>query len=157
MITGLDTVFVARGPAGPAVERFLGRWLERWPGMRVASAEEGADGVFAPWAPGVLDLSGTSGSLLVARDERMEADWDDTGYALDHRGEGPLYLAFEPVGRPVLRVSALEDPYGDSGFRYEPYEVALVGAGLCLVTAVTPEDVPFSRAVRDALVEAFAG
>ncbi|MCX4825613.1 hypothetical protein OG883_38340 [Streptomyces sp. NBC_01142] len=155
MITGMDSVFLAQLPVSVAMERFLDRWLERWPGLRVASGDEGADGVFSPWVPGAVKLPADAVHLLVARDEQMEAGWDDFGYVLDERGEGPFSLACEPVGWRSLRLTAQEDPYGRTGFRYEPYDIAVVGAGLQLVTVVTPPESDWSRTVLETLVNSF--
>lgn len=155
MITGSDSVFVARAPVSTAIERFLGHWLVRWPGLRVASGEEGADGVFSPWVPGALKLPEEAGHLLVARDDAMVAGWDDAGYVLDSRQEGPFSLAYEPAGWKSLEVMALDDPYSRTGFGYEPYGISVVGAGLQMVTLVAPESGPFQQAVLDGLLASF--
>ncbi|MFI9582111.1 hypothetical protein ACIHCQ_09745 [Streptomyces sp. NPDC052236] len=155
MITGSDFVFVARAPVSVAIERFLDDWLVAWPWLRVASGAEGADGVFFPWVSGAVKLPEETGHLLVTRDEAMVAGWDDTGYALDSRQEGPFSLMYEPVGWESLDVMALSDPYRRTGFGYEPYEISVVGAGLQMVTVVAPESGPFQQAVLDRLLASF--
>ncbi|WP_409098822.1 hypothetical protein [Streptomyces galilaeus] len=153
MITGMDHVVLAQGPAAAVVERFLGSWLGRWPALRCASGADDSDGVFSPWVPGqVLGASTARGGLLIARDEVMEANWDLSGYALDERDEGPLALSYEPAGWPSLPMVPREDPYGRAGFRYEPYDITVVGAGLYLFTLVTPHDSAFTRTALDTLL-----
>lgn len=152
MITGLDHVVLAQGPAPAVVERFLGSWLNRWPVLRCASGDEDTDGVFSPWVPGQVRASADRGGVLIARDEHMEAVWDLSGYVLDKRGEGPLALYYEPAGWQSLPVVPQEDPYGRVGFRYEPYDITVVGAGLYLFTLVTPDDGAFTRAALDTLL-----
>lgn len=155
MITGSDSVFVARAPVSTAIERFLDRWLVRWPELRVASGEEGTDGVFSPWESGAVKLPEETGHLLVARDEEMVAGWDDSGYVLDSSGEGPFSLAYEPASWKSLDVVALNDPYSRTGFGYEPYGISVVGADLQMVTVVAPESGPFQQALIDGLLAAF--
>lgn len=156
VISGMDHVFLAQGPVPVAVERFLGAWLRRWPGLRCASGADGSDGTFSPWTPGLTGTSADAGSLLIARDQEMEANWDTFGYVLDERGEGPLALAYEPVNWQSLPMTPQKDPYGRAGFRYEPYDIKVVGAGLHLVTVVTPDDSVFTRVVLDTLLLSFA-
>ncbi|MFI2368911.1 hypothetical protein [Streptomyces sp. NPDC018833] len=150
MITGGDTVLVACGPVPAAIERFLDRWSARWPQLRVAAGGEDAD-AFLPWVPGAMRLGELSGHVLVARDEEMVAGWDDSGYVLDSRQEGPFSLAYEPAGWRSLKAMALEDPYVRTGFGYEPYEISLIGSGLQMITVVAPEEGPFRQAVVDTL------
>jgi hypothetical protein len=148
----MDHVVLAQGPASDVEERFLGSWLGRWPELRCASSEDDSDGVFSPWVPGRSGASTDRGGFLIARDLEMEAGWDISGFALDERGEGPLALSYEPAGWEALPMLAREDPYGRVGFRYEPYDVTVAGAGLCLYTLVTPEDSAFTRAALDTLL-----
>lgn len=154
MITGTDHVVLAHGPASAVAERFLGAWLSRWPALRCASGEDGSDGVFSPWVPERAWASLDRGALLIARDEGMEANWDACGYVLDERGEGPLALYYEPAGWQSLPMVPREDPYGRIGFRYEPYDITVVGTGLCLFTLVTPADSAFTRTALDTLLRA---
>jgi len=37
------------------------------------------------------------------------------------------------------------DPYDRAGFRYEPYDITVAGAGLHLFSLVTPDDSTFPR------------
>ncbi|MEU3832330.1 hypothetical protein [Streptomyces microflavus] len=157
MITGSDSVFVTCGPVSAAVGRFLTGWSARWPELRVSAGSDDDEEAFVPWASGALTLPELSGQVLVARDEEMVAGWDASGYVLDARQEGPFSLAYEPAGWASLNVMALEDPYIRTGFRYEPYEVELIGAGLQLITLVAPEDTVFRQAVVDGLLAEFGG
>ncbi len=152
MITGMDHVVLAQGPASATVERFLGSWLSRWPDLRCASAEDDSDGMFSPWVSRQIGTSADRNGLLIARDEEMEANWDASGYALDERGEGPLALYYEPAGWQSLTMVPRKDPYGRVGFHYEPYDITVVGAGLYLFTLVTPGDSAFTRTALDTLL-----
>ncbi|WP_329385640.1 hypothetical protein OG625_25900 [Streptomyces sp. NBC_01351] len=154
MITGDDHVFVVHGPPAPAIARFLASWAEDRPGLRVAFV--GGDG-FHPWAPAGLELPEEAAELLVARDESMPGWWDDHGYRLDGSGEGPFSVLYEKASWESLRVTAMEDPYGDEGFRHTPYDVRLLGAGFSLVTVVTPGPGGFSDALLARIREAFTG
>ncbi|TXS58097.1 hypothetical protein [Streptomyces sp. t39] len=156
MITGCDTVLLAHGPVPEAIERFLGVWSQRWPHLRIAVGDEDTD-VFSPWTPGATAWDGSTGRLLVARDEEMVAGWDETGYVLDATGEGPFSLAYEPAGWRSLKALALEDPYVRTGFGYEPYEVTLVGSGLRMITVVAPDEGEFGRTVVDTLTACLDG
>jgi len=99
MITGVDHVVLAQGPAATVVHRFLTSWLNRWPELRCASGEDHSDGVFSPWVPGRAGTSTDRGALLIARDEEMEASRDMSGYTLDEHGDGPPALFYEAAGR----------------------------------------------------------
>ncbi|ATW50662.1 hypothetical protein [Streptomyces peucetius] len=150
MITGDDTVLVARGPVAAAIERFLDLWSANRPQLRVASGDEDT-GVFWPWTPGAIRWGERTGHVCVARDEKAAAVWDESGYVLDSSGEGPFSVAYEPAGWRSLKATALEDPYVRTGFGYQPYEISLVGSGLWLITVVAPEDRTFRRSVVDTL------
>ena len=148
----MDHVVLTQGPASAVVERFLGSWLSRWPQLRCASGADDSDGVFSPWVPGRVGTSTDRSGLLIARDEGMEANWDRSGYALDEHGEGPLALYYQPVGWQSLPMVPRKDPYGRAGFRYEPYDITVVGTGLSLFTLVTPDDSAFTRAALATLL-----
>jgi hypothetical protein len=152
-ITGSDTVIVAPAPRA-AVTRFLRHWSERWPRMLV-KAGSGAE-PFAEWGAGSVALPARLGELLVARDEGMLEWWDENGYALDRRGEGPLAFYYRPLARRTIRMRAEQDPYRwTADEEFEPYEVILAPRALSLITVVTPppEDGPFAGQVIDALVD----
>ena len=135
------------------IERFLDGWLLRWPELRVALGDD-PQVRFSTWASGELRIPADSGQILVARDEAMEAEWDDIGYELDSSREGPFCVAYEPCRRRALNVTALEDPYVRDGFRYDPYDVTLIGPCLYLVSVVTPDiESDFSRAVLAGLTK----
>ncbi|MFD0721244.1 hypothetical protein [Streptomyces globosus] len=167
-VTGVDSVFLARGPAGPALEAFLDGWLARWPALRVAvdgNPEHGGPGDgsgFLLWdRPGRPALPVAHGAVYVERDAGMDRFWDEHGYAPDAAGEGPFALLYQPPARSALTVRALQDPYQDlpsGGSGYEPYGIELVGAGLTLVTTVTPGPPgdPFTDAVHGELRRALA-
>ncbi len=142
MITGDDSVVVVGAEPMEAVRKFLDRWSERWPGMRVAV--EGADeSGFLPWSRGRLDLPVGTGEALVVRDVAMEAAWDEKGYVRDELGEGPVAIYYRPFARRTAQVLAMQDPYdhGDD-FIFEPYPMLMVAKGLSLVTVVTPDEAP---------------
>ena len=154
MITGADNVVVIAGHGGAAAVRFLDGWARRWPAMRVA-----LDGPQAHpeggW-PDVRDqVAAAAGVILVARDQEMSAAWEEHGYDIPGEPEGPFALWYQPC--PARRFTALAatDPYAHRGeFVFDPYEVQVVGAGLSLVTLVTPDpDKHFSQQVIAAFIE----
>jgi hypothetical protein len=154
LITGYDTVLVTPRPPGDPVSAFIGDLARRWPSLRTSVDDAG----FRPWSGGGTApspaLPSDEAEILLARDEAMLAAWDEEGYHLSDDGDGPLMVAYRPCPVPRLNVLALDDPYGHTGFAYEPYEVLLIGAGLYLVTIVTPDrDSAFSREMRESLTE----
>ncbi|MFG3498722.1 hypothetical protein [Streptomyces sp. NPDC047928] len=154
MITGYDSVLVAHGPVAPAIERFFDRWSARWPQPRIATDSEGS-GEFLPWAPGAMTWAESTDHVLVARDEEMLRHWDESGYALDARGEGPFALMYKPAEWRTLKAVALEDPYVRTSSGYEPYEITVAGSQLWMVTVVTPDEEVFRRSVVDTLTACF--
>ncbi|WP_093657879.1 hypothetical protein [Streptomyces radiopugnans] len=157
MITGFDQVVVVPGPAPVVIERFLGRWRVRWPGLRVAVDTDEAEADFSPWLPGRHRLPAGQAEVLLSRDEDMESLWDTEGYSLDRRGEGPVAFFYQPARWHSLKLKTLEDPYPHAGLKHQPYPVTLAGAGFSLVTIVTPdEESDFSRSVSDAFLECCA-
>jgi hypothetical protein len=153
VISGSDTVFISCGDIREAIDRFLNGRLQDWPGMRV-SVSGISGGRFRQWAEYRSQFP-PEGEILVARDETMEAAWNEVGYVLGPEGEGPFAIFYETVKRAATQMKALVDPYNREGFRFEPYELTLVGCGLYLVTLVTPDlDSRFSRLLVDSLVTA---
>jgi hypothetical protein len=121
--------------------------------MRVSVSGVCADR-FWQWTDDRFQLPSV-GEILVARDESMEAEWDELGYALNSDGEGPFAIYYETIKRSATLLKALEDPYDRELSRFEPYDLTLVGQGLFLVTLVTPgSDSPFSRLLLEAFVTA---
>ncbi|TVT38045.1 hypothetical protein FNH05_24685 [Amycolatopsis rhizosphaerae] len=156
MITGFDTVLIAAGPAGPAVTRLLNQWARHWTDMRVALVDHDDSG-FREWSSTRQDLPQRQGTILVARDDDMVADWDEHGYKIPDSPEGPFSLLYEPCPARVFSALVKEDPYARNG-RFEPYDAAIVGHNLTLVTIVTPdEQSDYSRSIIDAAVSALAG
>lgn len=156
MITGNDVVLVAPGPIPAAIERFLDRWSEKWPQPLVAAGTDEDTQTFSPWAPATVPWGERTDEILVARDEEMLIAWDEAGYVLDARGEGPFMLMYRPAGWKSLQARALEDPYVRSeGPDYEPYEITLVGSGLWMITVVVPEEGIFGQSVVDTLTACF--
>lgn len=154
MITGSDSVILTAVPPAPAIRRFLDRWLEVWPDMR---ADLHGDG-FAPWSQlRDLELPGT-GEVLVAKDQAMQEAWDEHGYDLPGVDEGPFTLMYQPCPTIRFTVTVTSDPYApDSGFGFAPYPAQVLGAGLHLVTAVTPSTMKdFSDRVVEYLTAEFA-
>ena len=139
MITGTDSVLVLGGDPAGLVHRFLRSWSASWPAMRVTIGE--SDTVrFQDW-DGTGVLSPGPEEILVARDEAMESHWDEHGYTLDATGEGPFAIYYRPYTRRTTEVLALQVPYDHGGgFSFEPYEMVVVGAGLTLLTVVSPDD-----------------
>ena len=135
MITGSDSVILTAVSPAPAIRRFLDRWLEAWPDMR---ADLHGDG-FAPWSQ-LRDLElPETGEVLVAKDQAMQDAWDEHGYELPGVDEGPFTLMYQPCPATRFTVTVTSDPYApDSGFGFAPYPAQVLGAGLHLVTAVTP-------------------
>jgi hypothetical protein len=154
VVSGVDQVIIS--PASPvALRRFLDGWGARWPDMRTAvGGVLGSE--FFRWHDIRPALPDERGEILVARDAAMNDDWDEHGYRLGSRGEGPFYILYNRTPTN-LRMLALQDPLS-LGYQFEPYEVELVGSGLFLITVVLPDaDSDFSTgvmaAVRDALRE----
>ncbi|WP_306206872.1 hypothetical protein [Actinoplanes sp. RD1] len=159
MITGYDSVMIARSPAGPAVRAMLDGLHNRWPHMLVgrSEAEETAIGPFLPWLRTRDHVPAGTGELYVARDKGMEKDWDDYGYDLRDDGEGPFAVLYRPSPRSTTAIRVDEEPYEDRGFRFSPHPAVLVTAGLSLITMVTPDEgSPFSRDLRDRLTRALS-
>lgn len=159
MITGHDSVIIARSPAGAAVRAMLDGMHSRWPDMLVGRSEaaEATIGPFLPWPQARADVPAETGELYVARDAAMEADWDEYGYDPREDGEGPFALLYTPSPLPTTTIRAEQDPYGDRGSGFTPHEAVLVTAGLSLITMVTPDDdSPFSRDLRDRLIRALS-
>ncbi|QFG24971.1 hypothetical protein [Actinomadura sp. WMMB 499] len=153
MISGHDSVLVCAGPVAERVGGFVDALADASPSLLVAVDEGG----FVPWDGRTRPPSGAA-ELLVARDAEMVDRWDRDGYHLDRDGHGTLMIAYEPCRAPRLDVTVLDDPYGRGGFLFDPYDVTLIGAGLSLVTVVTPDaDGPFARSVLDGLAEHLAG
>jgi hypothetical protein len=153
VISGSDTVLVCCGNACESIDRFLDARLLDWPGMRV-SISGVVGGRFGRWDQHRFRLP-SEGEILVARDEAMEAAWDNEGYIVDPEGEGPFAIYYEAAKRATTPMKALVDPYNREGFRFEPFELTLVGRGLYLVTLVTPDlEGPFSRVLVDSLIAA---
>jgi hypothetical protein len=158
VISGVDQVIVS--PADPAsgLRQFLNGWSERWPDMRTA-----VDGVlgseFFRWRDIRPDLPHKRGEILVARDLRMNEDWDEYGYRLGVDGQGPFYILYRQAPAGSLPMQALRDPFeNDLSDGFEPYEVQLVGSGLSLITIVLPDaDSEFSRSVMSAVSESLLG
>jgi hypothetical protein len=104
----------------------------------VAVIADGPEESFTEWtAPGGQLPAGTR-EVLVARDQRMINRWEETGYSLDERGEGPVSILLNPPGRAALRIQLLEDPFGREGFSFRPYDAVLITTGSYVVSAVTP-------------------
>jgi hypothetical protein len=155
VISGHDTVLVAAGPVADALRRLLDDLYREWPQMLVA-AEELQAGAFLPWVAARGTLPATQGELLVARDEAMLRRWENDGYSLMERGEGPFMLAYQPAGRTATEIHFQEDPYGrPAGFLFEPYPATLIASGFSLVTVVTPDaESLFSRGLVTRLQQA---
>lgn len=155
MITGFDTVFVARATVAGAVRKLLDDLHHQWPDMVVALTGTD-DERFTPWQTARNNVPVGSGEVLVARDTHMEQRWEVAGYALMEHGEGPFAVLYQPSARPLIAIHLNEDPY-DSTYGFKPYPATLVAAGLSLVTVVTPDvDSPFSRQILERIRQALA-
>ncbi|MEV4496257.1 hypothetical protein AB0J84_11190 [Micromonospora arborensis] len=78
---------------------------------------------------------------------------DDVGYPLMEHAEGPFAVLYGFASQSAVWIQLHEDPYGRSGFDFEPHPATLVTVGLSLVTIVTPDaDSFFSRGILDALL-----
>lgn len=153
MITGSDHVILTAVPPAPAIRRLLDRRLEAWPDMRVDLHGDG----FAAWSQlRELDLP-EAGEVLVARDQAMEEAWDEHGYDLPGKEEGPFTLMYQPCTAARFTVTVTSDPYApDSGFGFAPYPAYAIGSALHLVTVVTPSTMKdFSAGVVEGLMAEF--
>jgi hypothetical protein len=158
MISGADSVLVIAGHGGPAAVRFLDEWAQRWPAMRVAldGPEVYADG---GW-PEVRDqVAPDAAEILVARDKDMNAAWEEHGYDIPGDPEGPFAVYYQPCPARRFTAQVTTDPYDrGSEFAFDPYEVQVVGAGLSLVTLVTPDlETDFSQQVITTFIESCVG
>ncbi|MEV6850923.1 hypothetical protein [Actinoplanes sp. NPDC051411] len=157
MISGYDSVVIARSPAGAGIRAMLDGVHARWPGMLVgrSEAEMAGIGPLLPWRQARGGVPAEAGELYVARDARMKKDWDEFGYDLGDDGEGPFAVLYGPSPRPTTAIRFEQEPGEDQGFRFDPYEAVLVTAGLSLVTIVTPdEEGSFSHDLRNRLIRA---
>jgi hypothetical protein len=136
MITGVDTVFVVAGAVASNIGAFLDDLQTRWPNLRVAIGDDGE--TFRSWSLGSRGLPESAGQLLIARDEEMEAFWEDSGYELDSNDEGPLAIAYQAANWTDLKIKLMQDPYLRSGFSFSPYDASLIGRNYYLVSIVTP-------------------
>lgn len=153
MISGHDTVLVCGGDIRMQINRFLVERLRDWPELRASVSGE-SSGEFVPWSHCGLTLP-LEGEILVARDEAMEAAWDEFGYEIGSDAEGPFAIYYQMVKQSVIPVTALADPYGRTEFQFESYELFLLGRGLWLVTLVTPDvELQFSRLLIRSFIDA---
>src|SRR5258708_16941315 len=104
MFTGDDSVFLTWGNVRVAVENFLNDLAARWHSMQVAIDDEGS---FRQWKPRVMRLPEGSFTVLIARDEHMVAEWDNSRYVLDEFEEGPIFIYCDPAAHKLLRVHIL--------------------------------------------------
>lgn len=137
MVTGEDSVFLSNGNPAAAVRAFLTDLAVRWPSVRVW-VDGSENESFQPWASDPVQLPEDSGTILIARDDKMESEWDDRGYTLDSSAEGPLQIEYEPASWNSLEVQVLSDPLQESGYSFKPYEATVVGRGYYIVSLVTP-------------------
>ena len=152
MITGRDSVWVFAGDPAAVVGRFLTAWSQTWPGMVVAVGRQNNE-PFVPWDDRTVRLSPGTEEVLVARDLEMTTRWDEDGYASDATGLGPFAIYYRPYARRTTEMLALQDPY-EHDFVYEPYPVVVVGAGLSLLTIVTPDDAgAFRQTIAQHLID----
>jgi hypothetical protein len=122
------------GPAGAYVATFLEQLGMDWVDMRVAVGSED----FGCADERLRDLPEREAWVLVARDQRMVARWEDQGYYIED-GEGPFAILYEPMKGTSVKASVLQDPYDRGGFLFRPYEVTIVSRGVWLVTLVLPD------------------
>ncbi|RKS70969.1 hypothetical protein BZB76_5449 [Actinomadura pelletieri DSM 43383] len=133
----------AQSPA-LAVRLFLEQLQRDLPELRVA-VEPTDDSSFRRW-DFEREIPAESAELLIAENDEMVQRWDQDGYYLSPTGAGPLRIGFEPCRVPRLRARVMENPYGDDGFGFDPYEVTLIGTDFFLATIVTPDlDSAYSR------------
>ncbi|WP_146247289.1 hypothetical protein [Micromonospora arborensis] len=126
----------------------------RWPDMLVALGGEQV-GPFLPWRKARAEVPADAGEVYVARDAEMERRWDDVGYSLMEHAEGPFAVLYELASQSAVGIQLHEDPYGRSGFGFDPHPATLVTVGMSLVTIVTPDaDSFFSRGILNALRQA---
>jgi hypothetical protein len=137
VVSGEDSVFLVAGSPAGAIRRFLSDLESRWPEVRVW-VDGSDDDSFRPWGPAPIVIPEDSGTILIARDEKMVREWDDLGYTLDSSGEGPMQVIYELANWNSLDVKVMQDPMEQSGFRFEPYEATLAGSGFYMVSLVTP-------------------
>jgi hypothetical protein len=157
MITGSDTVLITARKPGPAAREFLDTWAARWVDMRIC-VTTADDSEFIGWPAARASVPDEEGELLIVRDADMESAWDEHGYQVPGSTEGPIAILYQPCTARVFSVTARSDPYArDALFRFDPYDVLVVGSGLTLVTIVTPDtDSEFSKTAIDKLVSSLS-
>ncbi|MBC3763562.1 hypothetical protein ACUN7V_16180 [Quadrisphaera oryzae] len=166
VFTGVDSVFITAGPAGPGIKRFVDELSLRWPRMLVIIGDhegmplDDVEGGVRAWPTTRHLLPETHGSVYLLRDEEMNAFTDDNAYALDEHGEGPVYVIYSPLSAADdLRVTIDETRRTDcSCGRHEDelsYTAVVVPVGLSTITVVTADDEdPFDQEVFARLVAA---
>ncbi|WP_346135982.1 hypothetical protein [Streptomyces carpaticus] len=91
--TGAQTVFVAGGDFPARVRVFIGRQLDRWPGL-LLDEERFDRGMLGRWELPESPEDPYPECVTFCRDDAMNAFWEENGYDLDASGEGPFALFF---------------------------------------------------------------
>ncbi|BAJ29827.1 hypothetical protein KSE_40350 [Kitasatospora setae KM-6054] len=136
--------------------RFARAQRERWPALYFCGAPA-ADALDAGWRPAVDPDEEYPEILTFSSGAPMEEFWEEHGYALDEKGEGPFSLFYSfhraRIGARLENVDTENEEVGRSAAGTE-----LVLSKFFLVSLVTPanpEDDGFSRGVLDDFRRAF--
>lgn len=147
-ISGFSTDFVIDASFEECVVRFVRAQRERWSGLYFCG-EPAADTLDSGWRPNVDPDEKYPEILTFSSGATMEEFWEEHGYALDERGEGPFSLFYSfhpsPIGSRLETVDTDDEEAAQSaaGAELLMSKFFLVS----LVTPANPEDDGFSRGV----------
>ncbi|MGB8940986.1 MAG: hypothetical protein WCD21_12230 [Streptomyces sp.] len=156
-ITGHSSDFIVDMTFPVAVQQFVARRRQRWPGLFLCGEPVAA--ASADWELPAADAGDDHPDIVTfSSGQEMEDFWDANGYALDGTGEGPFSVFYRLHAQP-LRAGRVT---GVQCADHEP-AAAAEGTGLLLgshfsVSLVTPEDPatdPFSGRVLADFLESF--
>jgi len=151
MIAGHDTVLITAVDPARMVQNFIEKWSARWPSMLIMVGDDSPS--FTGWNDAV-DLPPTEADVIFVRDKKMERFWHEKTYEYMDENEGPFGIFYEPCRVGKFSITMQSQPYNRSaGFGFLPYGAVAIGAGITLVTIVTPEsEGPFFQEIIDGLM-----
>lgn len=156
-VTGYSTDFIVGAEFVYAVRRFIATQLGRWPGLLVDGVPASGRSA-AHWSPEQGQGADDNPSIVgFARDPEMEQFWEDNGYALDERGEGPFSIFYRSrTGLLQGRVAELsaDDPSLPAAFDGS----ILILTSYFTLSVVTPSDPAadhFSRSIITEFIDSF--
>ncbi|MFJ1756588.1 hypothetical protein [Kitasatospora sp. NPDC088134] len=149
-ISGFSTDFVIDSSFEECVVRFVQAQRERWSTLHFCGAPA-ADALDTGWRPAVDPDAEYPEILTFSSGAPMEEFWEEHGYALDEKGEGPFSLFYSfHRGRIGAHLESVDTE--DEEVRRSAAGTELMMSTFFLVSLVTPadpEDDSFSRGVLD--------